>query len=196
MKRSAILLSGGMDSAALAFWKRPEWAITIDYGQRPALGEIRAATAICTELGIRHDVVSVDCSALGSGDLAGKAPIEAAPESEWWPFRNQLLVTLAAMRGIALGIDTLMVGSIKSDSFHADGTPLFYERLDGLVSMQEGAMRVLAPANGIEVMELIRQSGIPASLLGWTHSCHKANFACGYCRGCNKSRGVFSALLT
>ena len=32
----ALLLSGGMDSIALAFWKRPEIAITIDYGQRAA----------------------------------------------------------------------------------------------------------------------------------------------------------------
>lgn len=195
MKRTAILLSGGIDSAALAFWKRPKWAITIDYGQKPARGEIRAAAAVCSELEIRHEVVSIDCSALGSGDLAGKAPLEAAPESEWWPFRNQLLVTLAAMRGMALGVDSLMVGSIRADSFHADGTAQFYERLDGLVAMQEGAIRVMAPAIGIEAPDLIRQSGIPASLLAWTHSCHKANYSCGNCRGCNKSRSVFSAIL-
>jgi len=32
----AILLSGGLDSIALAYWLRPQIAVTIDYGQRPA----------------------------------------------------------------------------------------------------------------------------------------------------------------
>lgn len=39
----ALLLSGGMDSISVAFWKRPEIAISIDYGQRAAEAEITAA---------------------------------------------------------------------------------------------------------------------------------------------------------
>ncbi len=39
MSKTAILLSGGMDSIALAYWKRPELAITINYGQKPFLAE-------------------------------------------------------------------------------------------------------------------------------------------------------------
>lgn len=43
MSKTAILLSGGMDSIALAYWKRPEIAITIDYGQKPAAAEVVAS---------------------------------------------------------------------------------------------------------------------------------------------------------
>jgi len=32
----AILLSGGIDSAALACWQKPDLAININYGQKPA----------------------------------------------------------------------------------------------------------------------------------------------------------------
>lgn len=195
MNRSAILLSGGMDSAALAYWKRPEIAITVNYGQLSAEGEVRAAAALCSELGMAHEIISVDCSALGSGDLSGVAALEIAPESEWWPYRNQLLITLAAMRGIALGVGNLLVGSIRSDSFHADGKKEFYDLADRIVRMQEGSMRISAPAIEYDAIGLIRKSGIPVSLLAWTHSCHKAAYACGNCRGCNKARNIFASVL-
>ena len=38
---TALLLSGGMDSIALAYWKRPDIALTIDYGQAAADAEER-----------------------------------------------------------------------------------------------------------------------------------------------------------
>ena len=37
----AILLSGGMDSIALAYWKKPAHSITIDYGQKAANAEMK-----------------------------------------------------------------------------------------------------------------------------------------------------------
>jgi 7-cyano-7-deazaguanine synthase len=64
---AALLLSGGTDSVALAYWKRPTIAYTVDYGQLPAVGEIRAAAAVCDALGIRHRVLRVNCGELGSG---------------------------------------------------------------------------------------------------------------------------------
>jgi 7-cyano-7-deazaguanine synthase len=91
--KTALLLSGGMDSIAIAFWKRPSIAFTIDYGQLPAIAEVRAASAACAELKIEHHVIRTDLRALGSGDLAGAAPSPIAPVSEWWPFRNQMLLT-------------------------------------------------------------------------------------------------------
>ena len=44
----------------------------------PARGEIRAAAAVCDALDIEHIVLRTDISALGSGDLAGKAPTDGA----------------------------------------------------------------------------------------------------------------------
>src|SRR5262249_594846 len=105
---TALLLSGGMDSAAMAWWKHPDLAITIDYGQLAAEAELRASAAICHELGIRHSTVRVDCRALGSGDMAGQPADAHAPASDWWPYRNQMLITFAAMRCIALGATQLL----------------------------------------------------------------------------------------
>lgn len=145
----AVLLSGGMDSIALSHWKRPEIAITIDYGQAAAAAELAASAQVAFELGMNHHVMRIDCSSLGSGDMAGTAPLEVAPASEWWPFRNQLLVTLAGMRAVAIGVTELLVGSVLSDGNHADGRSTFYAAIDELMRNQEGGMRVSAPAIGM-----------------------------------------------
>src|SRR5438552_1313960 len=123
---TGLLLSGGMDSVALAYWKRPTHAYTVDYGQAAFQGEYRAAAAIAKALGIEHHSIHADCSSLGSGDMSGKVASKHAPVSEWWPYRNQLVVTLTAMRALDDGIEELMVGSVRSDSSHVDGTPEFY----------------------------------------------------------------------
>tara|TARA_R110002096_G_scaffold223000_1_gene411957 strand:- start:14654 stop:15268 length:615 start_codon:yes stop_codon:yes gene_type:complete len=191
---TAALLSGGMDSYALTFEKRPHVAITIDYGQRPAEAEIGAAKLLARRLDIRHEIVHLDMRELGSGDLSANKPADAAPASDWWPFRNQALITIAAMKLIDSGVDELMLATVVSDSSHKDGTKEFIELSDALLSNQEGNMRVTAPAIEMTTLELIHQSRIPLSLLAWSHSCHTSNVACGRCRGCNKSREVFEGL--
>ncbi len=183
---TALLLSGGMDSIAIAHWFRPEIAITIDYGQRPAAGEIRASQAVSNVLGIEHHIVRADLAALGTGDMAGVAALDVAPVSEWWPFRNQMLVTLAAMKCASLRTKRLFIGSLKTDERHADGRPEFVARLNALLQQQEGGMTLEAPAIGLTAVELIKKSGIPMEVLAWAHSCHVSEFACGLCRGCRK----------
>lgn len=182
----AVLLSGGMDSTCIAYWKRPAFAITIDYGQRPAAGEVRAAQTVCEELGIEHILIKADIAELGSGDMAGAAPSHLAPASEWWPYRNQFLVTVAAMRCHILGVVELMVGALKTDSFHVDSTPVFYGRLNELLALQEGELMVTTPAIEYSATELIAVSETPEEILAWSHSCHTGETACGFCRGCQK----------
>ncbi len=184
--RTALLLSGGMDSISIAWWKRPDVAITIDYGQLAARAEIAASTAVTRRLKIEHHVVTVDCKSLGSGDMAGLTANQYAPASDWWPYRNQMLITLAAMKAISLGVQELLIGSVLSDGSHRDGTPAFVSTMSALLGQQEGQMTVLAPAIGLSTIELIRLSGVPDTELAWAHSCHKSDVPCGNCRGCNK----------
>lgn len=190
----ALLLSGGMDSTAIAWWKRPDVAISIDYGQRPAGAELRAAGAVCMALGIRHETIRADCSSLGSGDLAGKRALDAAPIPEWWPFRNQLILTLAGIAAVRLGVRSLMIGALATDAEHADGRPAFVDAISGLMSLQEGGVTVNAPAIGMDAPELVRVSGIPREVLAWAHSCHVGDLACGRCRGCVKHYRTWKAL--
>lgn len=191
-----ILLSGGIDSIALAYWQKPEIAFTLDYGQAPAVAEIQASSVVCETLGITHQVITIDCSSLGSGDLAGKEAISGSPSSEWWPYRNQMLITLASMKAISLRVTELMTASVKSDGFHKDGTSEFYKLINDLMIYQEGSIKIYSPCIEMTSAELVKISGIPRSLLLWAHSCHTSNIPCGQCRGCNKYRQVMHELVS
>ena len=186
VNRTAILLSGGMDSTALTYMTRPAVALTIDYGQLSAPGELRAASAVADMLSVRHETIAVDLRSIGSGDMAGRDPSDIAPVPEWWPFRNQMLITMAAMRGVALGVTQLLVGTVKGDSAHADGRREFVEAMDSVLRLQEGGICLDAPGLDLSTPELIRISEVPWDLLAWSHSCHVAEYACGNCRGCHK----------
>lgn len=190
----ALLLSGGQDSIAIAFWHRPDIAITVDYGQIPARAEVTAANAVCDQLGLRHVVVQADCSSIGSGDLRGGAALAIAPCPEWWPFRNQLLITIAGAASLSHGASELLIGTVRTDENHADGTSEFISNIGHLMSQQEGGLRVSAPAIGLTSSELVKASGIPIEILCWAHSCHRSNVPCGVCRGCVKHKNVMYEL--
>lgn len=192
--KTALLLSGGQDSTAIAYWKRPDIGITVNYGQVPAEAEIRASKQLCLSLGIKHIVVEADCSELGSGDLSDSPALTIAPSSEWWPYRNQLVITLAAASALQYGATELLIGSVSTDASHTDGTQLFIDAIDKLMQLQEGGLRVRAPAIEMTSAELIRHTGVPMDVLCWAHSCHKSNFACGQCRGCIKHKNVMHEL--
>lgn len=188
----ALLLSGGMDSTALAYKLRPDLAITIDYGQRSAEGEIRAAAAVCSYLSVEHVVLAADCSAIGTGPLSDNPQIAAAPVPEWWPYRNQLIVTLAAAYCIRRSVEEILIGSVAPDGLHADGRAEFFSLLSRVVAYQEGHIRVSAPAIALSTVELIREAHVPWDLLVLSHSCHVSDISCGVCGGCRKYATVRS----
>jgi 7-cyano-7-deazaguanine synthase len=177
-----------MDSIALAWGFRPDLAITIDYGQLAAPGEIRAATAVCQAIGLSHRVIRVNCRELGSGDMADTASMPISPVSEWWPFRNQLIITLGAAAALQNGMTCLAIGAVATDASHADGRREFLEAMSRLLQMQEGALVLETPAVEDTTVSLCRRVSVPFDLLAWSHSCHVAEFACGNCRGCCKHR--------
>lgn len=209
---AVLLLSGGIDSAALAALVRPAWALVVDYGQRPAAAEIRAARAIAAHLGIPIAQLTVDLTSVGSGlllrestpdplvdeDGGGTASASVpSPSPEWWPMRNQLLCTLAS--AWALGrtsqdgtpLQQVITATVQTDGArHVDGTPAFYEALDSVTRMQEGNIAVRAPAIHLSAVELVTASGADGSLLGWTHSCHRSELPCAACPGCWKREQV------
>jgi len=193
MKRG-LLLSGGMDSVALAWMLRPEFAYTVDYGQAAVAGEIRAASTVAEVIHAEHRIIRADCSSLGSGDMAGTEASTLAPIPEWWPYRNQLLVTLAGMRAIADGVGELQLASVASDGKHADGRADFFRAMDAVMALQEGGIRIAAPALELTSAQLVRNSGIPQEILAWSHSCHVSEYACGRCRGCSKHAAVMKEL--
>jgi 7-cyano-7-deazaguanine synthase len=189
MKR-AVLLSGGVDSICLAYGIKPEIAYTIDYGQTVADREIYVSEFICGELKIEHKVIKVDCKHLGSGSLANSKSSTISPSEEWWPFRNQLLITLASMQSVKDSVNEIYLASVKSDNFHKDGTKDFYTLINNLLLYQEGEIKVICPTLEYYSHELARKYNVPRNLITMAHSCQISNLACGKCSGCIKQLKV------
>jgi 7-cyano-7-deazaguanine synthase in queuosine biosynthesis len=127
---------------------------------------------------------------LGSGLLAGRDIIADAPVPEFWPFRNQLLITLAAMRFVGQASLKICIGSVREDSSHKDGTVEFVDAIRSLMILQEGKVEVLAPAIEYESLDLLRASKIDADVLDMTFSCFQSEYPCGRCRGCLKNEDL------
>ena len=191
----ALLFSGGIESTCLAVMTKPDVALTIDYGQVCAPGELSAAKHIASSIGMSHRIIEVPLGHLGAGEMAG-VPSEDDGSSvpEHWPFRNQVLLTLAAMALANCGLRELIIGTVVTDSVHNDGTLDFLGAMERLLQAQLGDFKLNAPASTITTYDLVLQSGVSRDLLGWTFSCHRAEIACGACRGCNKSLELFARL--
>lgn len=187
-------MSGGMDSMALAFWKRPELALFIDYGQAPAKAEWLAANYIADLIGIPIRKVTANCSAVGSGGLSGRTKAHCAPTPEWWPYRNQLLATISAGYSVNNGYGRILFGSVLSDKKNGDGSKRFFAALNRAFSIQPGGVKVLAPAVSFSALQLIRKSRIPIHFLRLSYSCHSGNNPCGKCRGCTKQTRMWKML--
>ncbi len=186
--KTAILLSGGMDSIAIAYWKKPDYAITVDYGQNCAQAEIQASNVVAQRLNMEHLIIHADCASLGSGTLSVNKQLNDAPSEEWWPYRNQLLVTLACMEAIKHDIGIIYVGSIKQDGErHKDGTKEFYSLISALTEYQEGGIRIEMPAAEMDTVDIIKRFKVPLGLILQSHSCHCSNTPCLKCSGCYKN---------
>lgn len=181
-----LLLSGGLDSTCIAAWQRPEHCLGIDYGQKAAAAERRAATAIAAHLGLPFTHVKVDASEIGGG-LMARRPATTGKTPEWWPYRNQLLITAGAAWAVARGYTKVLTGTVAGDGDrHADGRQEFYDAMTALLSLQEGGVTASAPAIELSTPELIAASGVDDAALGWTHSCHISDYPCSRCPGCTK----------
>lgn len=182
-----LLFSGGVESTCLAYMLQPDLLLTVDYGQMSAVGEIRSSSYLADKFGLAHAVLTINARDLGVGELAGQKPLDTLSPPETWPFRNQFLVTVAAMRYVREGYDEIVIGTVSTDSAHADGTQNFVSAMQTVLQTQFPMLRLSAPAIDSDSLALVKASGISKDILGWTFSCYRSPVACGQCRGCLKT---------
>ncbi len=135
-RKSLILLSGGLDSAAnLAFahhFDEPLLALTIDYGQRAVQPEIQAAKKLAAYYGVEHQVLDLKwLGALGGSSLTSKKidvpqmasnqldDLKKAQETAkqvWVPNRNGLFINAAAAIAESRGFHQVVVGFNKEEA--------------------------------------------------------------------------------
>jgi 7-cyano-7-deazaguanine synthase len=133
---SLILLSGGLDSAAnLAFaehFDRPVLALTVDYGQRAAIPEIRAAKKLAEFYQVPHQVLDlkwlgqlggsaltsnlIDVPNMSSDKLDDLKTATSTAKAVWVPNRNGLLINAAAAIAESMKAQQVIVGFNKEEA--------------------------------------------------------------------------------
>lgn len=206
---AVALVSGGLDScvtAAMAARSRSIYALHASYGQRTQNRERRAFREIAERLGAAG-ALEVDLSVLakmGSSSLLNKSvPI---PEGEgktgeipttYVPFRNGVLLSVAAAWAESLGAGEIFIGAVAPDApqGYPDTTREFFDALERAIligTRPETKIKIMAPAVDWpkhEVVEKGLELGAPLEL---TWSCYaEEDEACGKCLSCESRLKAF-----
>jgi|LGOV01.1.fsa_nt_gb 7-cyano-7-deazaguanine synthase len=182
--KTALLLSGGIESTILAYEYKPDIAITIDYGQPSASSEIKSSKYVCSVLKIKHIVLNFD---IYKGTQNLKSGVQ-----EWIPFRNQFLITLTLMTLVEYNIHEILIGTVKTDQIHPDGRIEFINKINSLLLLEDYTIKVVAPFIEFTSEDLLVQTKIPLRLLAIVHSCTSSSIACNTCNSCKKYYHFFS----
>ena len=213
MKKAAVLVSGGLDSATvLAIARRDGYethALTLDYGQRHA-AELAAAARVCRALGAAEQRrIAVDLSGFGASALTDAriaVPVTGVGTGipvTYVPARNTVLLALALAWAEALGANDIFIGVNAVDySGYPDCRPEYIAAFEAMAKRAtragvEGArLTVHAPLIALSKAEIIRR-GIALGLdYALTVSCYQADAegrACGRCDACRLRRAGFEA---
>lgn len=206
MKKGAVVLfSGGIDSTTALCWALDRYdkvfPLTFDYGQRHRV-EVRVATKAARKLGLKPVVIKLDLRQVGGSALTdpgidlpkpkGLARLKAGTPPTYVPFRNGILLAVAAAWAEAHGVADLVVGfNIVDSPNYPDTRREFIRAMEKAVNAGTGAafggpqMRILAPFVGLRKSEIIRRGLALGADYSFSVSCYAGGEKpCGVCSSC------------
>jgi 7-cyano-7-deazaguanine synthase len=216
---AVVLLSGGLDSAVNMAVEtqenKPSLALTVDYGQRGAGQEGRAAGRIASHFGVKHQVVSLpwlrrlNTSALGdnektlpqlsAADLDDAGPDSAAAKSAaavWVPNRNGVLINVAAAFAETIGTRRIVVGfNIEEAATFPDNSLEFARAATAALHYSTSNQAQVITHTAEEDKTRIVARGLElAAPLEIVWSCYEDGIEhCGICESCMRVRRAFTA---
>lgn len=210
MKKAVVLLSGGMDSAAVVALAQEQGfavhALSVRYGQRHT-SELDAAARVATAQGvIAHKVVDVDLRSIGGSALTADIDVPDAGGDgipvTYVPARNTIMLSLALGWAEVIGANDLFCGVNAVDySGYPDCRPEFVRAFEVLANLAtkagvEGAgLRVHAPLQFVSKADIVREGVRLGVDFGLTVSCYRADAdgrACGHCDACRLRAAGFT----
>ena len=199
--KALLVYSGGLDSTTLLYEYRDciALAVTFDYGSKHNAREIACAKENCKRLGIRHLVIPLGFIGqyfksdllLSGGEIPEGNYAEENMKSTVVPFRNGIMLSVAAGLAESYGLDTVLLANHSGDhAIYPDCRPAFVEAMDAAVraGTYEG-IRVVSPYCDITKRDIAfrgKAIGLDYSL---TYSCYKGGEKhCGKCGTCTERR--------
>ncbi len=199
MAKTLLVYSGGLDSSSAlhVFSETIGLAVSFNYGSKHNEQEIRKAKLNCERLGIPHKVIDLSQAFhhIKSALLDESRCIpEGHYESETMkatvvPFRNGIMLSIAAGIADSAGLDTIMLASHRGDhAVYPDCTPTFNKGMKEAIKYgTENNIVVVTPFENLDKRE-IAGWGIEMGMVAeQTYSCYKGgDIHCGRCSTCTE----------
>lgn len=205
MTKVAVLFSGGLDSTTALAWALRRYdqvfPLTFDYGQRHRL-EIRMAARAVRRLRLPHAILKVDLGQIGGSALTDRAmavpelksldDMEDGPPSTYVPFRNGVLLSLAAAWAETRDIRHLVTGFNVIDSpYYPDTRPDFVIAMEAALNagtraaFDQDKWHILAPFIGLKKSEIIAEGLSLGVDYSYAISCYAGGeVPCRTCSSC------------
>lgn len=202
-KRCVVVLSGGPDSATVAYWAKQQgyqiYPITFNYGQI-AVKETEAAQKIAGQVGPSTKIINLSALKEIFSDVTCLCNEDIPLTKEFSspiivPFRNAIFLSVAVAYAVSVGARHIFYGAHGSDEpNYPDCRKEFYEAFEKAARLgTETNVTITAPFNGYKKSELLKEAvklGVPLEL---TWSCYRdGEKHCGRCESCTNRKRAFA----
>lgn len=194
-----IVLSGGMDSTTMLyeFRARIALAVTFDYGSIHNAREIACAVSNCEALGISHLVIPLEFMGkyFESSLLSGADAIPSGHyddenmRSTVVPFRNGIMLAVAAGLAESRGLSTIMLANHAGDhAIYPDCRPGFVDAMGKAIA--EGTyehLTLFCPYTNLTKSDIVKRGVELGVDYRNTYSCYRGGERhCGTCGTCTE----------
>lgn len=199
--KAVLIYSGGLDSTTLLYEYKESIALAVsfDYGSKHNEREIAFARLNCEKLGVEHIVIPLEFmqkyfrSSLlkGGEDIPEGSYDDSNMQSTVVPFRNGIMLAIAAGLAESRGLDAIMMANHGGDhAIYPDCRPEFVDAFGKAVEAGTyNGVKLLSPYCDITKRDIALRGkalGIDYSL---TYSCYKGGEKhCGKCGTCTERR--------
>ena len=199
--KAVLIYSGGLDSTTLLYEYKESIALAVsfDYGSKHNEREIAFARLNCEKLGVEHIVIPLEFmqkyfrSSLlkGGEDIPEGSYDDSNMQSTVVPFRNGIMLAIAAGLAESRGLDAIMMANHGGDhAIYPDCRPEFVDAFGKAVEAGTyNGVKLLSPYCDITKRDIALRGkalGIDYSL---TYSCYKGGENhCGKCGTCTERR--------
>ena len=199
--KALLIYSGGLDSTTLLYEYRDciALAVSFDYGSKHHAREIAYAKLHCNRLGIKHMILPLDFIGkyfrsdllIGGGEIPEGSYDDGNMRSTVVPFRNGIMLAVAAGLAESYGLDTLLIANHSGDhAIYPDCRPEFIAAFDQAVraGTYEG-IRVVSPYCDITKRDIALRGHALGIDYAETWSCYKGGERhCGKCGTCTERK--------
>lgn len=206
MSKALVVFSGGLDSTTLLYYALEHFdeveTLSFTYGSKHNDIEHEYALKTCEKLNIKNTLISLDFISQyfksdllkSGGDIPEGMYNEENMKSTVVPFRNGIMLAIAAGFAESNDIDVLLLGNHSGDhAIYPDCRPEFIANIAGAIREgTEKRIQVISPfcdMTKTDIVKLGAELGVDYSL---TYSCYKGGKKhCGKCGTCTERKESF-----